>query len=239
MTTVLKAPPEGAVGRGHGLATFFDADKLRHAIEHGRVRTFIRGDGSMEDLVKAVRLKQLPKSALLHPERSRSLAERPTLWVPRHELIAAGYAPDVEEDLGHNLWTTAGWARILANLSAVPASTAVYDATHTRLGVGNGTTAAAIGNTDLAAAAGSANRQFKLVDGAPTIGASGGTGSIAWTATFPTGNGNFVWAEWCVDNGTADATTVTAPMLNRAVPNSLITKTSAAAVALTVTLAGT
>jgi hypothetical protein len=232
VTTLLDAPPDGALGRGSAHVEFFDADKLRHAIDRGKVRRFVRGDGTVEDCIRALDFGQCTKQDIID-------GFRPTLWVPRDELVAAGYLPDGEEDFGTNLWTTAGWARILANLTAVPGAAAVYDATHTRLGVGNGVTAAAIGNTDLAAAAGSANRQFKLVDGAPTVAASGGTGSVAWTATFATGVGNFVWAEWCVDNGTADGTTVSAPMLNRAVPNSLITKTSAAAVALTVTLAGT
>lgn len=238
MTNLLEAPPDAARGRGSAVADIFDADQLRHAIQSGKVRTFLRGDGSFEDLVKAVQFGMLPKKALLQPGKFRSVEHRPGMWVPKRELDVAGYRPDETCDFGTNLWTTAGWNRILTNLSSVPASTNVYDATHTRIGVGNGTTAAAVGNTDLAAAAGSANRQFKLVDSGPTIGTSGGTGSIAWPATFATGVGNFVWAEWCVDNGTADGTTVTASMLNRAVPNSLLTKTSSVAITLTVTLAG-
>lgn len=238
--TTLEAPPDVARGRGSAVADIWDADQLRHAIASGRVRTFLRGDGSVEDLVNAVRFRQLPRTALLQPRKYMSAEHRPGMWVPKHELTAAGYSPDETRDFGTNLWTTAGWQnRVLANLTAVPASTAVFDATHTRIGVGNGVTAAAVGNTDLAASAGSTNRQFKLVDSGPTIAASGGTGSVAWPATFGTGVGNFVWAEWCVDNGTADGTTVTATMLNRAVPNSLLTKTSAVAITLTTTLAGT
>lgn len=232
--SVLEAVMDRGTVRGEAHLDIWDADKLAHAVRRGKVRRFTSGDGSLADGMRAVKLRQLPLGAVLR-------GARPGLWVPKDELLAAGLRPDVEQlPYGHNLWTTAGWQnRILANLTAVPASTAVYDATHTRLGVGNGTTAAAVGNTDLAAAAGSTNRQFKLVDSGPTIAASGGTGSVAWPATFGTGVGNFVWAEWCVDNGTADATTVTAVMLNRAVPNSLLTKTSAAAVTLTVTLSGT
>jgi len=231
VTATLEVVEPGTV-RGHGFAEFFDADKLRFAVQSGKVRRFTAGDGTLRDGMRAVKLRQLSLGEVLR-------GARPGLWVPGADLKAIGLAPDEERDLGYNLWTTNGWNRILTNLSSVPASTAVYDATHTRLGVGNGTTAAAVGNTDLAAAAGSANRQFKLVDSGPTIGTSGGTGSIAWPATFGTGVGNFVWAEWCVDNGTADGTTVVATMINRAVPNSLITKTSAAAVTLTVTLSGT
>lgn len=239
MSTLLDAPPDAARGRGSAVVDIYDADQLRHAIGSGKVRTFLRGDGSVTDLVNAVKFRQLPRTALLQPRKYRSVEHRPGMWVPKHELDAAGYQPDETRDFGTNLWVTAGWARILGNLTAVPTSTQVFDATHTRIGVGNGVTAAAVGNTDLAASAGSTNRQFKLVDSGPTIAASGGTGSVAWPATFATGQANFVWAEWCVDNGTADGTTVVAVMINRAVPNSLLTKTSAVAITLTTTLAGT
>lgn len=231
--SLLEAVADRGTVRGEAHLDVWDADKLRHAIAKGRVRSFTAGDGTLRDGMRAVRHGQLTLAQVAR-------GARPGVWVPKHELIAAGLRPDVEQlPYGTNLWTTAGWTRVFTNLTAVPASTAVYDATHTRLGVGNGVTAAAIGNTDLAAAAGATNRQFKLVDSGPTLGASGGTGSSAWPATFGTGVGNFVWAEWCVDNGTADGTTVVATMINRAVPNSLITKTSAAAVTLTVTLSGT
>lgn len=106
-----------------------------------------------------------------------------------------------------------------------------FDATHCRIGVGNGTTAVTAADTDLSAAAGSTNRWFQLVSGAPSR--SGQT--LTFTATFATGDGNFAWNEWGIDAGTASGNTVTAPMLNRKVV-SLGTKTSAASWAFTVTI---
>lgn len=122
---------------------------------------------------------------------------------------------ETTEHLG-NAVLQAGWARVLANLTAVPASTAVFDATHTRIGVGDGSTAVnAVTDTDLSAIAGSTHRWFQLVSGAPTIG---GTipKTCAWSATFGTSDGNFTWSEFGIDNGTASGNTVTAPLLNRA-----------------------
>jgi hypothetical protein len=116
------------------------------------------------------------------------------------------------EHLG-NAVLQAGWARVLANLTSVPASTAVFDGTHTRIGVGDGSTAVnAASNTDLSGA----SKWFQLVSGAPTIG---GTipKTCAWSATFGTSDGNFAWNEFGIDNGTASGNTVSAPLLNRAV----------------------
>jgi hypothetical protein len=119
------------------------------------------------------------------------------------------------EHLG-NAVLQAGWARVLANLTSVPASTAVFDGTHTRIGVGDGSTAVnAVTDTDLSAGAGSTHRWFQLVSGAPTIG---GTipKTCTWSATFGVGDGNFTWSEFGIDNGTASGNTVSAPLLNRA-----------------------
>jgi hypothetical protein len=119
------------------------------------------------------------------------------------------------EHLG-NAVLQAGWARVLANLTSIPGATAIFDATHTRIGVGNGVTAVnAVTDVDLSAVAGSTNRWFQLVSGAPTIG---GTipKTCAWSATFGTSDGNFTWSEFGIDNGTASGNTVSAPLLNRA-----------------------
>lgn len=115
------------------------------------------------------------------------------------------------EHLG-NAVLQAGWARVLANLTSVPAATAIFDATHTRIGVGNGVTAAnAVTDVDLSGG----SKWFQLVSGSPTIG---GTipKTCAWSATFGTSDGNFTWSEFGIDNGTASGNTVSAPLLNRA-----------------------
>lgn len=112
-----------------------------------------------------------------------------------------------------NLVTNAGWTRLM-NLLTNQGSTQAYDATHTRIGVGDGTTAVAYTDTDLSAAAGSTHRLFNLVTGAGSLG----TRTLAWTATFATGDANFAaaWAEFGIDQGTAQGNTVTAPLLNHA-----------------------
>lgn len=135
------------------------------------------------------------------------------------ESFDAGEAPYEIVTSLHNLLVNAGIARLEDLL--IGAGGQAYDATHARLGVGNDTTAAAASQTDLQAAAGSGNRQWKLVSTAPTR--SGQT--LTFVAAFQTGEANFVWNEFAIDVGTADGTTVVTPMLNRKV-SSLGTKTS-------------
>jgi hypothetical protein len=114
-----------------------------------------------------------------------------------------------------NLLTTAGLTRITSLING--AGGQALTNTASRLGVGNSSTAAAVGQTDLQAAAGSANRWFQIMDATfPSTSA----GVITLKSTFATGDGNFVWAEWCSDIGTptvTSANTVNATMVNRAV----------------------
>lgn len=136
-----------------------------------------------------------------------------------HDFAALRVRPYEMTEHHGNAVLQAGWARVLANLTSVPASAAVFDATHTRIGVGDGTTAVnAASDTDLSAASGSTHRWFQLVSGAPTIG---GTipKTCAWSATLGTSDGNFAWQEFGIDNGTASGNTVAAPLLNRALSN--------------------
>jgi hypothetical protein len=152
-------------------------------------------------------------------------------YVPRDEIVAAGIKPyEVVENVG-NLLCTAGVTRIW-NLFTNQGATQAFDATHTRVGTGNTANAAgseAAGDTDLAGA----SKYFQLVGGAGTVT----TNSLAYTATFPTGQGNYAWNEWGIDNGTASSATVTAPLLNhKIVSGGLGTKTSSASWAFTVTL---
>jgi hypothetical protein len=116
-----------------------------------------------------------------------------------------------------NLLTTAGWTRLLT--LAIGGGGTAYAAASTRIGVGTATAAAAVGNTDLSAAAGTANRFFQPVTGAGTVGTGTGTQRLSFVSTFGTGDANFAWQEWGIDQGTATGSTVTATMLNRAVSN--------------------
>jgi hypothetical protein len=139
---------------------------------------------------------------------------------------------DVDEREGNVLvigGASALWQRLIG--TAVTA----FDNTNARLGVGNSTTAAADTQTDLQAAAGAANRQANAMEaGYPQHTDSTGTAgskSIAYRASFATGEANFAWNEWCVANGVPGV----GRMLNRK-QEALGTKTSAATWVLTVTL---
>lgn len=152
--------------------------------------------------------------------------ERP----PTADELARATAPyEIVEDEG-NLLTTAGLNRITSLI--IGGGGQAYNNANTRIGVGNSNTAAAVGQTDLQAAAGASNRQFKVMDATYPQQSNG---VITAKSTFATGEANFAWEEWCLDNGTADGTTVTAVMLNRKV-TALGTKTSASAWAFTIAI---
>lgn len=133
--------------------------------------------------------------------------------------------PDSVETFESNLLLNAGITRMLDKL--VGNAGQVYDATHTRIGVGDSSTAAAASQTDLQAAT---NKQWVLCD---SVSVSAQTLTVV--ATFTTALANFAWQEWGIDNGTANGTTVTAVMLNRKVA-SMGTKASGATWVLTVTI---
>jgi hypothetical protein len=130
------------------------------------------------------------------------------------QLQKLGVAPEDMAEVTSNLLLNAGIQRMEDNLIAVPAATAVYDNTHARLGVGNSSTAEAATQTDLQAAAGGANRQFKLMN---ATFPSRSSQTLSFASDFTSGEANFVWNEWGIDNGTSNGTTVSAPMLNRKV----------------------
>lgn len=158
---------------------------------------------------------------------------RTGILAPSGDVLAAHVAPYEVVEAAGNLLTTAGLNRLTSLMTAAGGQAAT--ATSARLGVGNSTTAAAVGQTDLQAAAGAANRQFKVMDATYPTQANG---VLTLKSTFPTTEANFAWDEWCVDIGTptvVDGTTVAALMLNRRV-QALGTKTSAGTWALTATI---
>lgn len=139
------------------------------------------------------------------------------------DFEALGVEPYETVTAPGNLLTTAGLQR-LTNLLIGAGGTALTNTT-ARLGVGNSATAAAVGQADLQAAAGAANRWFQIMDATfPTAV----NGVVTLKSTFSTADGNHVWNEWASDIGTATVTSsavVNATMLNRAV-QSLGTKVS-------------
>jgi hypothetical protein len=121
-----------------------------------------------------------------------------------------GVRPYLSTEVVGNLITTAGWTRA-SNLLTNQGATQALDATHTRIGAGNGGGTAAAGDTDLSAAAGSSNRWFQLVSGAGTVS----TNTLAFSATFGSADGNFSWTEIGVDVGnTSSGNTVAALLYN-------------------------
>ena len=155
------------------------------------------------------------------------------ILAPSGDLLAALVDPYETIEEAGNLLTTAGLNRITSLIIAAGGQAATNLAT--RLGVGNSATAAAVGQTDLQAVAGAANRWFMPMDATfPTQV----NGVLTFKSTFATADGNFVWAEWCVDIGAPTvvaSAVVSALMLNRAV-QALGTKTSAGTWALTTTI---
>jgi hypothetical protein len=152
-------------------------------------------------------------------------------------------AGDDVVEVDGNILTRLGLAR-LGNLfiGATGAASQALNASHCRIGVGDTNTAAATTDTDLSAAAGSTHRQFKTVDSiAQGTGSSSGVTTIV--ATFGTSVANFSWAEWGIDGGTADGTTVTSEtastpgLCNHKVPGTaLLTKTTSVVAVFTATL---
>lgn len=145
-----------------------------------------------------------------------------------------GIKPSDEITAVGNLLTTNGVNRLLSVF--INAGGQTFQNTYARIGVGNGTTAAAAGDTDLSAAAGAANRYFQACDATyPSVS----TNVLTALSTFGTGNGNFHWQEWGIDNGgggtSASGTTVGPLLLNHKVVD-LGTKTSAASWVFTVTV---
>lgn len=114
-----------------------------------------------------------------------------------------------------NLLTTAGLQRI-TNL-IIGAAGQAASATASRIGVGNSAVAEAVGQTDLQAAAGAANRYFMPMDATYPTAVNG---VLTFRSTFASADGNFVWAEWGVDIGApvvAASAVVSATLLNRKV----------------------
>lgn len=151
-------------------------------------------------------------------EETEWVARESGLLAPSADVFSAlGVKPYETVEVEGNLLTTAGLTRLTALLIASGSPQAVTS-TSARIGVGNSSTAEAVGQTDLQAAAGSSNRQFKVMDATyPQVSA----GVVTLKSTFATGEANFVWAEWGVDiknsPPAADGTTVNDVLLNRKV----------------------
>lgn len=163
-------------------------------------------------------------------------------WVERQSGILAPDANTIEAygvrpyesiEVDGNLLTTAGLTRLTSLLTAGGGQALTNTAT--RLGVGNGVGTAAVGDTDLSAAAGSANRWFQVMDATfPSAAAA----VVTFKSTFAAADGNFAWNEWGLDIGTPPVTSgnlVNAVLFNHKTSAALGTKASGSW-ALTVTV---
>lgn len=131
-----------------------------------------------------------------------------------------------------NLLLNAGITRLVSLL--IGAGGQAYTTSFTRLGVGDGVTAAVASQTDLQGA----NKYFKAADAGFPNGTTAQT--LTMQATYDTSTANFAWNEWGIDSGGAgtatSGATVGGILLNRKVPSpSLGTKASGTWV-LTVTI---
>jgi hypothetical protein len=151
------------------------------------------------------------------------------------DFARLGIAPDEVAEAEGNLLTTAGLTRITSLIIGGGGQAATNTAA--RIGVGDSTTAAAVGDTDLGAAAGSTHRWFQVMDATyPTVSA----GVMTFRSTFGTADGNFTagWQEFGIDIGTptvSSANTVNATLLNHKIV-SLGTKVSGATWTCTATI---
>lgn len=127
------------------------------------------------------------------------------------EAHARGGKPYATLESKPNLLLTAGATALFNRLAGLGSVTA-FDGTNGRLCVGNGNTAAAVGQTDLQG--GSKTR--KVFDAAPTIS----TNTYTAVTTFGTGDANYAWEEAGVANSASGAV-----LLNR-VAQSFGTKNS-------------
>lgn len=142
---------------------------------------------------------------------------------------------EVYEKPDANLILDAGWQMLMNGIAGSSVTKFSTTGPVGRIGGGISSTAAAYTQTDLQAATGAANRQWEILSANPTVGSTH-TAGLVFAATFPTTDGNFAWAEFGVDSGTAAGTGASvATMLNRGTA-SPGTKTSAQTWNVTVTI---
>lgn len=99
-----------------------------------------------------------------------------------------------DEDIGQNLLLNAGINTMLTQLAGGAGTT--YSNANARIGVGDSTTAAAASQTALQAAS---NKLLVAMDASfPTYGSSQ---QIVFRSSFTSGQANYAWQEFVVDNG--------------------------------------
>lgn len=125
------------------------------------------------------------------------------------------------------------WQTLLGNGTATAGQALTYFSnTQAAIGVGDSSTAAAAGQTDLQAASNKLRKGMNATYPLHTDGVVVGAATIQFQATFATAEANFAWQEIVIANS---ATAGTGRILNRAV-SSLGTKTSASSWQITISV---
>lgn len=142
------------------------------------------------------------------------------LLEPEHAALLSYTKPYESVTVEGNLLTTAGLNRLTSLV--IGAGGQALSATAVRLGVGDDTTAAAVGDTDLSTGT---NQYYRVMDATYPQQSNG---VMTFKASFQDADANFAWQCWGVDVGTPTVTsggTVNALLFNRKVA-SLGTKAS-------------
>lgn len=136
---------------------------------------------------------------------------KPNLTVPPEFFDNLRMRPYQETlDLDCNLVVQAGWVALLGGIAGTTI-TNKFGASNGRIGVGTVNTAATYADTKLGGDSGgsSTTSYYKLVNAAPTISTGSTPPTLAFTSVFGTAVANFAWAEFGMDNFTADGVTTT------------------------------
>jgi hypothetical protein len=108
---------------------------------------------------------------------------------------------EVEDEVKGNGLLNEGIAEML-DLMAGEGSPTAFNTANARIGVGDSTTAFSAAHTDLQAAT---NKTYKGMNGVyPTRTAQ----TMDWQADFTSGEANYAWQEWVIDNGATAAKTL-------------------------------
>jgi hypothetical protein len=169
------------------------------------------GVGALAALAETPRGTTIWRVERWDEDATRWVTRRSGLLKPAADAFRRLLVPSYEtSEVVGNVVTTAGWTRA-SNLLTNQGATQALDATHTRIGAGDGAGTAAAGDTDLSASAGSSHRWFQLVSGVGTVS----TNTLAFTASFASADGNFAWNEFGIDVGnTASSNAVAALLYN-------------------------
>lgn len=125
------------------------------------------------------------------------------------------------------------WQTLIGNGTTTAGQALTYfNNAQAAIGVGDSTTAAAAGQTNLQAAANKLRKAMDSTYPQHTDGVVAGSASIVFRSTFGSAEANYAWQEWGVFNSATDAT---GRMLNRKVESNG-TKAAGSSWTLTVTL---